>query len=362
MKEGSKIYLQQNVYEAAVERIAHLFDHFEQIVISLSGGKDSGALVRLCADEAIRRHRQIHVFFLDQEAEYQSTIEVIRYWMGQDVVIPHWYQVPIQMTNAASMNTDFLNAWGEGETWMREKDPLAIHAIEGKYPARFYKFFPWFENQFDKAETCFLVGLRAEESLDRFRTMVKHPGWNGHLWTSQSKKSGIKAYPLYDWTYEDIWHYTATRGVVYNRIYDYLYFQGYRINDIRVSYLAHENSLKSLSSLQEFEPDTYARLLARMPGIATAARYIKEKTMYAAGSKPEAFSTWKAYRDFLIQTTTSEHIKRFEDRFKKQGDDEYTCRQQVKQLLMNDWEQNIPIRKKSTPNKEEMKKKWREIL
>lgn len=360
MTRGTKIYLPQNVLDAAQERISLLFDHFKNIVVSVSGGKDSTVLFDLCHQEAQKRGRDINVFFLDQEAEYQSTIDQVKHMMTHDNVRSWWYQVPIRMTNASSLRVDFLNAWHPDEKWMREKDDMAIHEAEGA-PDRFYKFFPWFEKMWDKTDTVFFVGLRAEESLNRFRSVVKNPGWEGHMWTSKSGKEGIKAYPLYDWTFEDIWHHIAARELRYNRVYDFMHWRGHRIQDVRVSYLGHENSLKSLESLHEFEPDTYRKLLERMPGVHVASRYIKEDMIYNASKLPPSFSTWKEYRDFLLDTTPSQHVERFRQRFLGQPDDERVHRQQCKQLLINDWESNIPISKPKKPKGDALAK-WREIL
>lgn len=330
-------------------------------MVSISGGKDSTVLFDLCYQESQKRGRELNVFFLDQEAEYQSTIDQVKHLISHDGIRPFWFQVPIRMTNAASLSVDFLYAWGPGETWMREKDPLAIHTIDQNYPQRFYPFLEWWDKAYwDLNETCFLVGLRAEESLNRFRSVVKNPGWNNLMWTTQGKHA-IKSYPIYDWTFEDVWHHISVRELKYNRIYDFMHWRGHRIQDVRVSYLGHENSLKSLESLHEFEPDTYRKLLERMPGVHVAARYIKEDMLYNASKLPPAFSTWKEYRDFLLETTPSQHVERFRERFNGQPEDESVHRQQCRQLLINDWESNIPV-VKPKQSKADKLAKWREIL
>ena len=57
----------RNVLEAARERIAGVFDDYESICVSISGGKDSTVLAHLAGAEAKRRGRKIDVFFLDEE-------------------------------------------------------------------------------------------------------------------------------------------------------------------------------------------------------------------------------------------------------------------------------------------------------
>lgn len=362
-KMGYKLYLPENVLDAATKRISALFDGFKNIVVSISGGKDSTVLLELCRREALRRGREVAAFFLDQEAEYRSTIDQVKHLLAQEAIKPFWFQAPLRMTNATSLRVDFLNAWYPEERWMREKDPMAIHKLDADYPRRFYPFFDWWErNHWNVKETCFVVALRAEESLNRFRTVAKNPGWQGCNWTSRNRNTGIiMAYPMYDWTFEDVWHYIAENELKYNRIYDFMHRRGYRIQDVRVSYLCHENSLKCLESLHEFEPDTYAKLLERMPGIHVAARYSKENMIFNASKLPPAFESWKEYRDFLLETTPSLHIDRFRQRFAKQGDAPEICRQQCRQLLINDWEQNIPVVKPKQDKKDRLEK-WRKIL
>ena len=118
-----------DVLAAVKKRIEILFDNYDNISLSFSGGKDSTALFHLVNAEAIKRDRKFILYFQDQEAEYQGTIDFVEWAMTQPNVIPLWYQVPIFMTNAASQQQLFLWAWGEGEEWVRNKHPIAIHSI-----------------------------------------------------------------------------------------------------------------------------------------------------------------------------------------------------------------------------------------
>ena len=104
-----------DVLEAAQKRINFIFDNYDNISLSFSGGKDSTALFHLINTEATKRNRKFMLYFQDQEAEYQGTIDFVEWAMTQPNIIPLWYQVPIFMTNAASQQQLFLWAWGEGE-------------------------------------------------------------------------------------------------------------------------------------------------------------------------------------------------------------------------------------------------------
>jgi len=90
-----QIYINKTVLEAAQERISYIFDEFENIIVSVSGGKDSTVLAHLALTEAHRRGRRIGIFFLDEEVVYQSTIEQIKYIMNlyPENTIKLWFQI-----------------------------------------------------------------------------------------------------------------------------------------------------------------------------------------------------------------------------------------------------------------------------
>lgn len=57
-----QLYLQQNVLQAARDRIGWVFSNFKTVKVSISGGKDSTVLAELCWREAQERGRLLHVF------------------------------------------------------------------------------------------------------------------------------------------------------------------------------------------------------------------------------------------------------------------------------------------------------------
>lgn len=335
-----------DVLQAAQQRITYLFDNYDNIQLSFSGGKDSTVLFHLLNEEAKKRNRKFIVYFQDQEAEYSATIDIVEWAMSQPNVIPLWYQVPIFMTNAASSSQLFLFAWGENEKWVREKHPLAIHSIKNKYPKRFHKFNLWVGQELRKMQgTCVsVIGLRAEESPDRRFVMF---GENSEMFWIRKINEPNRAYPIIDWCYKDVWKYLIDGNFKYNKIYDKMYMMGHNIRTMRVSNLIHEKAFRCLTDLQELEPDTYNALEERLHGVHTAAIYGKENLMYSIKDLPKTFNTWKEYRDFLMSSIHPELSKIFKWQWTRLQniDDEDCYKYQVKRMLMCDWEGNITSNK-----------------
>lgn len=332
----------ENVLEATQKRISYLFDHYDNVSLSFSGGKDSTALFHLVNEEAKKRDRKFILYFQDQEAEYQGTIDMVEWAMSQPNVIPLWYQVPIFMTNAASQQQLFLWAWGEGEEWVREKNKLAIHSIDVKYPKRFHKFNLWVGQNLNKlkGKSVSIIGLRAEESPDRRFVMF---GENNELFWLRRKHKPHKAYPLIDWKYTDVWKYIIEHGFKYNKVYDKMYMLGGNLKFFRVSNLVHEKAFRCLTDLQELEPETYDKLEKRLHGVHTAAIYGKENLVYSIKSLPETFKSWKEYKEFLMNSIHPDLRKIFDYQWTRLKDveDEDCFKYMVKRILLCDWEGNI---------------------
>lgn len=328
-----KKYLPEDVLTAARGRISLLFDNFRKISVSISGGKDSSVLFYLALDEARLRGREIDVFFRDTEAEYAGTVETVRRHMAEEGVRPFWYQVPIERPNFSSYFSPAFYSWAEGAAWVREKDALAIHAINEPYPMHYKKFYSWFDKKSLEREpnTCFLVGLRADESLNRFRAVSKNAGALGLPWTTRNGDV-VKAYPIYDWSLRDVFGYFAKENRFYNPVYDKMYALGVPLQSMRVATTIQRNAITSRNFLQEAEPETYAALVKRVEGVHTASIYGGTGQVYQAERLPTAFRTWIAYRDFILATLPQDWREKYEKIFS--GKSEGNAREHVRRMLL----------------------------
>ena len=351
-----KIYLNKNVYDSAIERINFIFDEFKNVIVSFSGGKDSTAILNLALIVARKKKRlPLKVMFLDQEAEWQSVIDYIREVMSSKEIEPMWYQIPIKLFNATSMENPWLYCWQKGEKWMRDKEPNSIQE-NNIGTDRFHQAFPKvLEYLYPKESACYLLGMRCEESPARVGALTNQHTYKGVTWGKKythkrtMERKGYAYYsfsPMYDWTTSDIWKAIHNNKWDYCKHYDSLYQHGINPMKMRVSNLHHETAVHALFFLHEIEPDTWERLTQRLKGI-NQAKHMKQSEMFAVQRLPYMFLDWKEYRDYLTEklVTIPEHKEKFKKRFAVE-DVKYRSMKNIKDLykkhilsiLSNDWE------------------------
>jgi len=348
--------------------MAFVFDSFQEIIVSISGGKDSTVLAHLALVEAHRRGRRVGMFFLDEEVMYQESVEQVDYLMSlyPENTKRMWLQVPFRLTNATSVEAGQLDCWAPGEhkVWMRPKRADAVKAkpwdIATETVACAAKGFGFYDAiaNFERTHhgAAFLVGLRAAgESPNRWRAVVKNPidvAGKSVFWGTKKRDNSV-LYPVFDWNHHDVWRYIHDEKIRYSKVYDWQFRKGYALNQMRVSSLIHERAFKSICDLPEFEPKTFERLSRRIKGISMAQETGKSAKMFACRKLPKNFRSWRTYRDFLF-ATHSDQARRpiFERRFAKQLDNEHVARQQCRQLILNDYENNLPVDNKPDPRDE----------
>jgi predicted phosphoadenosine phosphosulfate sulfurtransferase len=344
-----KYYLKQSVYDAALERINWVFDEFPIVIAGVSGGKDSTVIFHLALQVARERGRlPLKVMFLDQEAEWGSTVEQIKEWMYHPDVEPLWYQIPIRLFNATSVSEHWLHCWDEAakDRWIHPKDPIAIK--ENVYGTdRFAEMFTAIlKHDYPKSMCAYLSGVRAEETPSRYMAVTQDLTYKDVTWgkTLDKKIGHYTFYPIYDWSYTDVWKAIHDNKWSYNKIYDKQFQYGLPVCEMRVSNLHHETAVHSLFSLQEMEGDTYGRLTQRLCGVDMAAKMGDDD--FFVSTLPFMFKDWREYRDYLLDKliTNEEWKKGFKKKFEwmeniwtdSLGDKLFKAH--INSILTNDWE------------------------
>lgn len=327
MKKGLGI----NVLQAAQDRIRYCFDHFEKVYISFSGGKDSSVTFHLAAQEALRRGRPLGVLLIDLEAQYQLTIQHAEEMcdLYSDIIDLHWVCLPMKLRNAVSNYEPVWCAWDPDsrESWVREmprrkgviSDPAFFDFFEPGM--EFEEFIELFAIWYAKgASAAALIGIRADESLNRWRTICK---WEkathfGKRWTTEVVDGVFNAYPIYDWHVSDIWKFHATHpSMPHNQIYDRMHAAGLKPSQMRLCQPYGDDQRRGLWLFHLLEPQTWGKVIARVNGANSGALYVQESgnvTGYGKISLPPGH-TWKSFCNLLLATmpdVTREHyLKRF---------------------------------------------------
>lgn len=330
----SKLKKQQedDVFEAAQKRISYVFDNFNKVYISFSGGKDSSVMTHLVLAEAIKRGRKVGLLIIDLEAQYKATISHIADMveMYREHIDLHWVCLPMLLRNAVSNFEPRWCCWDEDakDVWVRQKP-----SIEGviSHPSQ----YPFFESKMEFEEfmvlwgawyagdegACGFVGIRADESLNRFRTIAsKTKAMHGeNRWTTMVCDGLYNAYPIYDWRTEDLWRYHSKNPTLpHNVVYDQMHKAGMSIHQMRLCQPYGDDQRRGLWLYHLLEPETWFKVVARVNGANSGALYIEESgniNGYRKIIKPDGH-TWKSFCDLLLSSLPKPTQKHYVSRFR----------------------------------------------
>jgi predicted phosphoadenosine phosphosulfate sulfurtransferase len=319
-----------DVLTAARQRVSKVFDDFPRIYVSFSGGKDSSVMLHLVMDEAIKRNRKVGVLFVDLEGQYKLTIEHIHHMFDlyADYIEPYWVCLPIALRNSVSVYEPKWCCWepGKEDVWIRrppemaitydKKDIFPFYRYREGDPMEFEEFVPlfgkWYGN--GKLTACF-VGIRSDESLNRYRTIVGNKSkYEGLGWTTWLSEGLYNIYPIYDWKVSDIWLYNSRYQKPYNRLYDLMHQAGLTPSQMRICQPYGDDQRKGLWLFHVIEPETWSKVVARVNGANSGALYVRETGDIMGNikiTKPEGH-TWESFAKLLLASmppATKEHFE-----------------------------------------------------
>lgn len=313
-----------NVFEATQERLSRIFRDFDNVYVSFSGGKDSGLLLNLCIDFVRKNYpgRKIGVFHIDYEAQYQMTTDYVDLELSKnlDVIEPYRICLPIAAQCATSMNESFWVPWDQDKKslWVREMPAKCINEFnseikwfrKGMWDYEFQeKFSEWIHNKTGAKRTACLVGIRTQESMNRWRAIHSDRNYRNHeglKWTRQMFPNVFNAYPIFDWVTEDVWTANAKMGYDYNKLYDLYYKAGVPIDKMRVASPFNDCATESLKLYKVIDPNNWARMIGRVNGVNFTGLYGGTTAMGWRSIKLPPGHTWKSYMEFLLSTLPGE--------------------------------------------------------
>ncbi|PAF41446.1 DUF3440 domain-containing protein [Helicobacter sp. 11S03491-1] len=177
------------------------------------------------------------------------------------------------------------------------------------------EFAFWLAKQ-NRGNTAFLIGLRTDESINRFRAITgsKHP-FKGQRYSTRLAENLYNFYPLYDWSTQDIWVANAKFDWEYNPIYDLFYKAGLEIDEMRVASAFNDCAKATLYLYRVLDPDNWGKMLLRVNGVDFTAKYGHTHAMaWRSISLPKGH-TWESYLGFLLNTLPEKTAGHFKKKF-----------------------------------------------
>jgi len=335
---------EKDVLQAGRERMDYLFENFDELWVSFSGGKDSGAVLNLVLD-AVERHgelpgeKKIQVLHFDDEFAYPETEEftnkIVREF--QDELHIWWLCFPMKYGGGTNRTDKYFTPWNPSmkDRWIREKPSPDRHPNMTMMDRR----HEWYQEHVDASmkhkdiapllieenrdgRAASLTGIRTNESMNRYTALMRAGTWlKGY---GQGRDHRV-AYPIYDWTDRDLWKIHNDEGWEYNRAYDKLQQLGYAPRTMRTAHPFHYMSLTAGSdnsseaaTQKQMWPEEYVRWARRLEGAQLAFDYGGK---YAGPVSPPGMNN-EEYTHLLLENIEDE------DLYEK-------CRRQIQKRINN---------------------------
>ena len=296
--------IEQDCYTSALDRIRRIYDNYDRIVVSFSGGKDSTCVLNTTLTVARERDRlPLDVYFVDEEAIYPETVEYVQRVQAIPDIRFKWVCLPIMHRNACSRTQPWWHCWDpkDRDRWIRPMPEGAIHL--GNCPGfrmgmKLHDLGPVLYGP-ENGTVADLTGIRTQESIRRLTVLLMKQQDN--FISGPDFGFRYKCKPIYDWKTEDVWFATHHFGWDYNRAYDIQALLGSSPHQQRVTPPFGEEPLMGLWKYKQGWPELWERMLQRVEGVNTAGLYALTDLYGTALKEPPQGMTWQDWTHSLIK-------------------------------------------------------------
>ncbi|NWJ46440.1 MAG: phosphoadenosine phosphosulfate reductase family protein [Chloroflexi bacterium] len=263
----------ENVWDAAIGRMVELYEQGHRIVVSFSGGKDSGVALEICIIAAsITNRLPVEVIMRDEEIMFPGTFEYAERIAKRPEVSFHWIYACQPILNVFNREEPFWWVFDpllDPEQWVRQP-PARAYKIPDMSISRMTipERFPPAPGK----KLYAVIGLRVAESRARMYGLFSS---GGHI-TKENEYGVANVRPIYDWSDGDIWKALSDNKWDYNSAYDVMYRLGVPRKNLRIAPpTMNASGVEHLAMAERAFPKWFEKVCKRLPGTRTAAHYGK---------------------------------------------------------------------------------------
>ena len=264
-----RTFIDTNVYDESINRINHIYDIFDTVVVMFSGGKDSLATLHLCKEVANSRGiDKVNVVFRDEELIPSVVIDFVNKYREKDWVDMKYFCVPTYATKYVLGQTHTYIQWDADREHVR---PLPKHAITHKHV--FDKLdMDAFTAGYYKGKVAFVNGIRASESLRRYGSCMEKL-YENYINSTKGTERAKLCKPIFDWQENDVFKYFYDNDIKYCPLYD---MQMWNNESLRVATPIHHEASKRFFKLRTLDPILYQQVVEIFPEMILQDKYYKE--------------------------------------------------------------------------------------
>jgi 3'-phosphoadenosine 5'-phosphosulfate sulfotransferase (PAPS reductase)/FAD synthetase len=296
----------------------------------------------------------VKVIFRDEEMVSPKTIEYVERVRNYDWVDMEWYCLPFIAEVWVLGRRERILLWGgvrgsEGK-WVRDMPPWAISAQTfGLNPSMSLpEQTDYYTMQGKVGNVAFITGVRASESMVRYRSIVQKLHEN-YIVTPYKLKRGIPlkfAKVIYDWNTDDVFKFIVEEhGSEYCEYYDLAALTG---SNTRVGIPLHSIAIRRIGDVVATEPEFYDRLVECFPHIDAQRRIWKDFDVEKLISRyaDDGFEGASNFiNDFILGEEAARSARTFVSKFRQKraiDPSGYPLNYLIRTLLLNQFDSNSP--------------------
>lgn len=350
-----RMFLDMSCIDAARQRIRHVYDTFDTVCVQFSGGKDSTAVMYLAKEVHEERGLgPVKVIFRDEEMVSPTVVDYVERVRNYDWVDMEWYCLPypaeIWVLGQRVTTLLWSNARKQQGRLVRDIPPWAItgESFGLTHDVSLPEQTDYYTMQGKRGNVAFITGVRASESMVRYRSCVQKLH-ESYIVTPYKLKRGIPlkfAKVIYDWNTNDVFKFIIEEhNAEFCEYYELAAMTG---SNTGVGIPLHSVAIRRIGDVIATEPEFYDRLFECFPQIEAQRRWWPDFDIEKLIDRYSGYGFDGAsefINDYLIGNRRQMEARAYVAKFRKKHFEDpiaYPVSWLIRNLVLNDIDVNSP--------------------